>query len=859
MATPFTIFRKHQKAGLAAVGILCMIAFSVGAVTSQMDFGGYSSPADRTIVTTKYGPLRESDLLRLGGRRTLANNYVQHVVEYASGRRFNEPLNYFGRSTEGQLVDNFLMIKQAEALGIRISNERVVDFVTNVVNDQLKPEAYQQITRGLRATENQVLDALRAELMALMVDRFHGNSSSSTLAELSLGYSSIATPAELWGYYRKLNVRASLEALPLPVEQFAAGVETPSDSVVREFFESHKLAEPSPNLPQPGFKIPAKVSLVYAKADFRAFEERAKQSITDDEIRKKYFEDRESFYVRPEFNRPQSGPGGTPDSDEPEPETDGPALAPAAGGDTQGANKGSESSDNKTGAPSDTPPSSESKSNPEESKGDKSTPASDDSSWMKVPQDVLARLVSLTTPWATLAGLQESAEEPDSELQATDAAQTDLRERATSNADEAEAEKAADSPDEAENNIGSAGDVEESTAKVDGNVEVPTTDTAAATEPAESETPPAKAIESTTSAELPESSSTTSRPIPPRVESPPEIGSELLLPPADIEDLVFFTLSEVGNSIRDELAFEKAGDLINKALNRVSERVNRHGRRLDEYLADPTSGKEPVLSDVNTLATDNGLAYADVGLVTAYEANQIAGLGEAVFRDSQKQNEFESFGEHVFAMHSFTPERTSDPLNNRYTFWVTDNQPARVPELDEVRDEVIGTWKLVEARKLVDQRANVLVERLQDSNVTIAELATETEKETVLNVPGFSWWTTTRTAGHGTRGGLPEISEVPGIVKPGDDFMQAVFTRAKGQAGFAFNQPQTVGFVFRVKSVEPTEAIAHAKFMAESSYTMQAAAQPDAQAAANAWLEELRQDAQLHWERPADGDFTQVK
>src|SRR5437016_2735635 len=84
MATAFTVFRKNQRAMMAVVGILCMIAFTIGGVmSSTFDIGRSGTRDDPVAVTTVNGPMRESDLQQLRETRRLLNLFMLRAIAKA--------------------------------------------------------------------------------------------------------------------------------------------------------------------------------------------------------------------------------------------------------------------------------------------------------------------------------------------------------------------------------------------------------------------------------------------------------------------------------------------------------------------------------------------------------------------------------------------------------------------------------------------------------------------------------------------------------------------------------------------------------------------------------------------------------
>src|SRR6476619_5250663 len=91
MASPFQVFRKHQKTLMAIAGVICMFVFVVGDSLFQY-FGGSrnaaasdAGDARATAVHWDGGKLSNRDLQELVTRRRILNNFIKAVE--MEGRR----------------------------------------------------------------------------------------------------------------------------------------------------------------------------------------------------------------------------------------------------------------------------------------------------------------------------------------------------------------------------------------------------------------------------------------------------------------------------------------------------------------------------------------------------------------------------------------------------------------------------------------------------------------------------------------------------------------------------------------------------------------------------------------------------
>ena len=82
---------------------------------------------------------------------------------------------------------------------------------------------------------------------------------------------------------------------------------------------------------------------------------------------------------------------------------------------------------------------------------------------------------------------------------------------------------------------------------------------------------------------------------------------------------------------------------------------------------------------------------------------------------------------------------SEDEEGNRYIFWKTKQEEAKVPELAQVRDAVAQAWKLVEARKPALAEANQLAEKARAAgDKPFKEIFPDRK---VIETNEFSWLT----------------------------------------------------------------------------------------------------------------------
>lgn len=307
MAGSFGVFRQYEKAALAGLAIMAMLAFFVLPPILQMGSG--VGNADPVVVSWKGGGLRESGLQRAVLLRRAANQFlVESLV--ATGRTPSRPPL---PDDEKDVVDTLLLAREAEKAGIVVSNESINRFIAGWTNDLVRPEQFEGIVARMGRIglgQQDVFEALRTVLLA---DRMR------ELVMRGVDFSG-TPPGWLWDYYRRLEQSATIEAVPVVVEKFRDQVPEPSETQLRSFFDRYRDDLPVARSPDPGFRQPqrARYSFLVAKADAYVAEERPK--VTDAAIKEFYEERKAALYRVKEAAKPD-------------------AEAPAKAGDADGAAK----------------------------------------------------------------------------------------------------------------------------------------------------------------------------------------------------------------------------------------------------------------------------------------------------------------------------------------------------------------------------------------------------------------------------------------------------------------------------------------------------------------------------------------
>lgn len=306
--------------------------------------------------------------------------------------------------------------------------------------------------------------------------------------------------------------------------------------------------------------------------------------------------------------------------------------------------------------------------------------------------------------------------------------------------------------------------------------------------------------------------------------------------------------------IRQEIAYEK----IQKVFGELREQVEQYRREWSKYevaviqqrdkKGDKTPPTPPAKPDFEKLARENGLTVDRTGLMTQWEA-QSRDVGASLVggRSPVWMYAFTT-------MSKFKPEMSGDLKGDLFLFWKTDEAKDRVPKFEDegVRDRVLLAWKMIQARKFAMEKANELAaDAAKKSGQSLKEAFANDPSLQIVTPSPFSWITFGSVA-LGSAPNAARISDVSGVDMAGEDFMRTVFHLKPGEAGAAFNAPQTVAYVVRLGELTPSWDVLWKQFEVDDFSKYAPASQTDRQAVMRAWLEEIKTSARLKWNRKAD-------
>ena len=396
MASPFAVFRRNQKVLTVVLTCLAMFAFIILDSVSKMETSAimpilfgllgaslawmWGSQNERGVsykvigagaivgaivgvifinqlanqggLATAHGRLTNRDLFEMKQKRDMANQFIISAFQERSEEIPPWIANYylnqyrFGDTSSRSVVTKMLLEKEADSLGIEISNEFITDYIKTVSDNNMTREALTKIRGQLGMGESELYDTLRSELRARVASRV-------------LNPELVHMPDQYWGDFEKLNVTQSIDAVAIPVKPFAARLSRPSESEIKEIFEAFKGVYPMGE--NPGFVQPDRLKIAWFEFDYESAEALVGE-IPEDELKARYEERKETEYKKNEMLPEDFGAGfddGAPKFGEPPipvksttPETEGDAPGEAAKSNEPEAAPAAKTDDD---APAETP------------------------------------------------------------------------------------------------------------------------------------------------------------------------------------------------------------------------------------------------------------------------------------------------------------------------------------------------------------------------------------------------------------------------------------------------------------------------------------------------------------------------
>lgn len=708
MSNPFAAFRKNQKAWMAGLVLLAILAFVIAPAidTAKSAFTG-GGGGTATVVRWNGGKITVADLqnkaTKHSGLVRFLNGIAREVIDAGGqpqvpGFGYNPQTQQIvgwgiqADSSEEDLCRTSILVAHGKKLGISFSDEAIDEFLRAYCDGKLPTERVAEIldeTTGGNLSWFEARELLKEELTAMVV----GQVARSGL------YSQ--PPGKTFRDFMKLNQTAKVEAFPVLVDDYLSQVtSTPTDAEIQAIYDAGAARAANPNSSEPGFGRRYQANVEYVQANLKQWTDREKAKLTEEQLREEYDKRVELGQLQaPVQEAVTDTPADAEESDS--------AAAPASE------------------APAEETTRQEEEANSENTSGDQ--PSAGDQSQTKQLQKT--RLVSFA---------QEADNTPPPVVQPP------------------QLDEVAKDPADAQSTSG--------------------------------ETPAA---------------------------AEPEMRTQ--------------TFEEAKEAIADSLAQEAAIPAMREALTQILNDVMvPYYGAYREYEAFASSGLEkdedgevrqvPTKPDLKKVAESLGFVYSETGLLDGVKLSQLPfGLGNIQSEDPNTSGSvanvvmspalglFRPMQSNYFDQAALMDGRTPEFL--QYLFWKTEDKQAYIPELDEVRDEVIDYWRRQQAQKLAEAEASSLAKKVGGATDPWSGALSETQKSLIVATDPFPWMS--------RFGEFTMTANVAKLDAVGGEFMQRVFTATPEQVVVAPNGNRSVFYVVRIADFNPSTDELQQRFNAD--------------------------------------------
>ncbi|TWT90597.1 periplasmic folding chaperone [Pseudobythopirellula maris] len=344
-----------------------------------------------------------------------------------------------------------------------------------------------------------------------------------------------------------------------------------------------------------------------------------------------------------------------------------------------------------------------------------------------------------------------------------------------------------------------------------------------------------------------------------------EAGSESASEEQEEASNSYQSLDEVRDEIRrrlaEELAMQRMAEVISELYNKLDTSYNEYFSAQLDAEDDGVEKPEPPaeLADLTAVAKEHGLIYETTTPLSVQELREteVGRSGDADQSASQPTPLWLVMMHPEFNKDIFEPVSTYDLAGNRYLVMKIEETERSVPELEDVRDEVVRAWKLDKAADLALAKAEELAKEAQDSGKPLANFFADSAEAPagveVVDTDPFSFLTfgnVSQTTGEATL----RLSTPEPLVAAGPDLLEKVFDLGEGEIGAALNHDHSIAYVLRVSQrMEPLEQM-RSSFLVEGDrwFGLPATIRSRYREARIALLTDLLENSGLEWNRDPD-------
>ncbi|HEX5470807.1 MAG TPA: hypothetical protein VFW73_02920, partial [Lacipirellulaceae bacterium] len=336
--------------------------------------------------------------------------------------------------------------------------------------------------------------------------------------------------------------------------------------------------------------------------------------------------------------------------------------------------------------------------------------------------------------------------------------------------------------------------------------------------------------------------------------STPPTGEKSAAPQKPVQ---YQPLSEVKDEIRRTLAESKATDQLKKLSEDVQLQLESAFSHYNDQLAGVTANEKPPepsksLTDLESIAKKDALKYGRTGAKSVLELRDLP-VGKTYVLDSSQPLLSVLFATHE--LDKYQPVRTVDVVSkDLFVAMKMSDTPERVPELSEVRAEVVRAWKNEQAEQLAKKHAEELAKKAQESKQPLTKFFADNKDVKVVRTDPFSELTGGEVSPVTNQVQPLRISQPDGLIAIGPEFLQRVFELKSGEVAVIMNHDNSIAYIVRIVEHQMPLQELHTAYLAEANSWLgeNALAQMHRAELATSLESDVISRANLQWNRAPD-------
>jgi hypothetical protein len=618
----------------------------------------------------------------------------------------------------------------------------------------------------------------------------------------------------------------------------------PKEEELLALFEKHKQQFPSPESPEPGFRQPYRAKFQYFKADLDELITAEMKNVPEDEVRDYYEKNKDKEFRKLNLSPLDKGDDKSKSenaAEKGEATKDGDAANAKEGedkptDDAKAEQKNEQKVDNTDAGdtkPQADPESSEKKAQgATKTKGDSTKKADDskqDSTEKKSPEAGDAKDQSAKTQSPNPFRLVNFQDQKVNE-------KPEKTDRATTKKADQEADKAV-----------------KAQPQTSAPTDKPATDSAKSDEKSpdeKKEQSDTKNQDTETTAKEAESKGETTQGDPAK-----ESASKSPKP----EPVEYRPLEQVQDEIRRTLARDRVQKQVDERLDKLREEMNSYARVMASHrraAAKNPNEPKPKPFPFEALAEKYGVQAFTTEFVSQLDAQTNDKLEIAKSRDMSSRSPTFFL---LWTQIALQPKGLLRPITTRdvatdasFLSWKIDEREGNVPEFKAVRNQVVDAWKRIKARDLAMRKAKEYAEMVRKARQPMKEVFAKEMNLPVSEAGPFSWLTRPSVPFGMQQMPPSHHPQIPGVVTPGEEFMETTFGLQPGEVAAALNHPKSIAYVIYAVKFEPSDTVLEQEFMVKiREYDRyRDAGRIKLSQAHNDWMDSLLAEYNVEWQRP---------